>query len=144
MAITSGLTLVTKQIGADAMFPAGHTIKIALIKVGAAGTYGPGYSSAYVVGLGGDEVGTGNGYTQGGQALANRTAGPTDPYGWVKYDDVFWTAVGALSAIGAIFYDETDSNRVCAFLDFGGTKTATDDKFTVKLPNDGGPGMVRL
>src|SRR5438105_4555504 len=112
MAITSGLTNSIKQIGADAMFPSASTIKVALIKVGATGTYGPTYGSAYSVGLGGDEVATANGYTQGGQALANRTAGPTDPYGWVDYDDVFWTAVGQLSAIGAVFYDTSNSNRI--------------------------------
>lgn len=144
MAVTTGLTNSIKQVGADAMFPAGSTIKIALIKVGAAGTYDKTYASAYVVGMGGDECPTANGYTQGGIALGTRTAGPTDPYGWVDYADAVWTAVGALSAIAAIIYDSTNANRVLGFIDFGGTKTATDAAFTVQLPGDGGPGTVRV
>jgi hypothetical protein len=144
MAITSGLTNSIKQIGANAMFPSASTIKIALIKVGAAGTYDKTYGSAYAVGLGGDEVATANGYTQGGIALANRSAGPTDPYGWVDYDDAVWTAVGQLSAIGAVIYDSTNANRILGFIDFGGTKTATDGPFTVTLPGDAGPGMIRV
>jgi hypothetical protein len=144
MAITSGLTNSIKQVGADAMMPSGSTLKIALIKVGATGTYDKTYASAYVVGLGGDEVATANGYTQGGIALAGRTAGPTDPYGWVDYGDAVWTAVGALAAIGAVVYDSTNANRIVGFIDFGGTKTATDAAFTVTLPGDAGPGTIRV
>jgi hypothetical protein len=144
MAVTTGLVNSIKQVGADAIAPAGSTLKIALIKVGAGGTYDKTYASAYVVGLGGDEVATGNGYTQGGIALTGRTAGPTDPQGWVDYADAVWTAVGALSAIAAVIYDSTNANRVVGFIDFGGTKTATDAAFTVNLPGDGGTGTVRI
>jgi hypothetical protein len=144
MAITTGLTNSIKQVAADAVAPSGSTLKIALIKVGAAGTYDKTYGSAYVVGLGGDEVPTGAGYTQGGLALGTRSAGPTDPYGWVDYADPVWTAVGALAAIGAVIYDSSQANRVVGFIDFGGTKTATDAAFTVNLPGDGGPGMLRF
>src|SRR4051812_23061676 len=125
MAVTTGLTNSIKQVAADAVAPSGSTIKIALIKVGATGTYDKTYASAYVVGLGSDEVATGNGYTQGGLALGTRTAGPTDRYGWVDYADPVWTAVGALSAIAAVIYDSSNANRIIGFIDFGGTKTAT-------------------
>ncbi len=79
MPVTSGLSDVIRQLAAEAMAPAGASIKAILVKVGATGTYGPAYNTAYVVGLGGDEVATGNGYTQGGQALATRTAGVISP-----------------------------------------------------------------
>lgn len=143
MPITTTLRNAIKQIAAEAIAPAGATIKCALIKVGATGTYDAAYGSAYAVGLGGDEVATGNGYTQGGIALANRSAGNTGGVGWVDFDDAVWTAVGALSAIGAVFYDETNGNRIIGFSDFGGTVTATDDTFIVKLPSDGGTGFIR-
>lgn len=143
MPITTGITNTLKQIGIDAMFPAGSSIRVALIKPGAVGTYNKTYGSAYVVGLGGDEVPTGSGYTQGGLTLGTRTAGPTDPYGWVDYADPVWTATGSISAIGAVIYDSTNANRICGFIDFGGTLTATNAPFTVQLPADGGPGMAR-
>jgi hypothetical protein len=61
----------------------------------------------------------------------------------VDYADAVWTAVGALSAIGAAIWDSTLSRWV-GFIDFGGTKTATDDLFTVQIPGDGGPGFARI
>lgn len=144
MPITSGLRNAMKQVAANAVAPSGSTIKCALIKVGAVGTYGPSYGSAYVVGLGGDEVANGNGYTQGGVTLTGRAEGPSGNQGWVDYDDAVWTAVGALSAIGAVVYDETNANRILGFIDFGGTITATDDVFTVEIPGDGGNGLARF
>lgn len=144
MPITTSIRDAIKQIGADAMAPSASTLKIALIKVGAAGTYDRTYASAYAVGLGGDEVATGNGYTQGGIALANRSAGPSSGFGWVDYDNAVWTAVGTLQAIGAVIYDSTNANRIVGFIDFGGTITATNDLFTVQLPADGGPGTLRV
>lgn len=144
MPITTGLTNSIKQIGADAICPAASTLKIALIKVGATGTYDPAYASAYVVGLGGDECATANGYTQGGIALVTRSAGPSGNQGWVDYADAVWIAVGALSAIGAVIFDSSQANRVVGFINFGGTMTETDTAFTVQIPGDAGNGLVRI
>lgn len=143
MAITTGILNAMKQIAADAICPSASTLKIGLIKVGASGTYDQTYSSAYSTGLGGDECATANGYTQGGISLTNRSAGPSGNVGWVDYDDAVWTAVGSLSAIGAFIYDTSQSNRIVLFVDFGGTKTASDATFTVQIP-DTGTGMVRI
>jgi hypothetical protein len=144
MAITTGLVNSIKQIGADAIAPSASTLKIALIKVGATGTYDQTYASAFATGLAGDECATANGYTQGGIALGTRTAGPSVNIGWVDYADAVWTAVGALSAIGAVIFDSSQANRVVGFIDFAGTKTATDAAFTVQIPGDAGNGLVRI
>jgi hypothetical protein len=146
MAITTGLTDAIRAIGAAAMAPAA-TIKAILIKVGAAGTYGPAYATAYPgAGSFADEVASGLGYTQGGFTLANRTAGVlTTSYGWVDYDDPSWTVAAGqtLAAIGVGFWDVTNS-RWIGFVDFGGTKSVTDPgTFTVNLPGDGGSGCFR-
>ncbi len=143
MAITTGLTDASKQAGANAIANSGDTVVCVLIKVGATGTYNGAYSTAYVAGMGGDEVATGNGYTQGGVTLGTRTVGPTGGQGFVDYADAVWTAVGALSAIGAGFWNSTQSRWV-GFVDFGGTKTATDAAFTVQVPGDGGNGLIRI
>lgn len=144
MPIISGHTNLIKQVAADAIAPAGSILKCVLIKPGAAGMYDRNYSAAYALGMGGDEVPNGNGYTQGGITLTGRTSGPTDPLGWVDYTDPVWNAVGALSAIGAAVVDTTLGNRFIGFIDFGGTLTATNAPFTVQLPADGGSGMVRV
>jgi hypothetical protein len=142
--IVTGLVNTIKQVGADAMMPSAAVLKMVLIGVSATRTYDKTYSTSYVAGMNGDEVPSGNGYIQNGQVLSGRTSGPTDPYGWVKYNDVVWTANGQLSAIGALIYDATNGNRIVGFIDFGGTKSATDATFTVQLPADSGPGVVRI
>lgn len=144
MAITTGFRNAIRQLAAEAIAPSGADIKIALIKVGASTTFDPAYASAYSTGLGGDECTTANGYTQGGVSLANRSAGViSGSYGWVDYDNAVWTAVGTLSAIGAVIYDATNSNRIIGFIDFGGTVSATDAAFTVTIPGTGS-GLVRV
>lgn len=144
MAITTTIRNAIKQIAADAMAPSASTLKCALFKVGALGTYDAAYASAYAVGMSGDELPTAAGYTQGGIALAGRSVGPSGGQGWVDYNDVVWTAVGALAAIGAVIYDTSNSDRIVGFIDFGGVKTATDAAFTVQVPGDGGNGLIRV
>jgi hypothetical protein len=147
MAITTGLTDAAKQAGADAICPSGSTLKLILIKVGAAGTYNAAYSTAYPgAGSFADEVANGLGYTQGGYTLVGRTAGPSGGFGWADYADPTWTVAAGqtLAAIGAGIWDTTLSRWV-GFIDFGGTKSVTDPgTFTVNLPGDGGPGMARI
>jgi hypothetical protein len=139
MGIKGGLTKGIKQVGADAILPAGSSIKIALIDVSAKGTYDQDYDSVYVEGLDGDEVPTGNGYTQGGLALKERTSGPTDS-GWVGYSNPVWKVTGELASIGAVVYDSTKGDRVVGFIDFGATKKAFNATFMVQLP----AGLVRI
>lgn len=143
MAITTGHTAASNQAAANAIAGSGDTVKAVLIKVGATGTYDSAYSTAYAAGMGGDECPTAAGYTQGGVTLGTRTAGPTGAQGWVDYADPVWTAVGALSVIGCGFWNVTQSRWV-GFIDFGGTKTATDGAFTVQIPGDAGNGLVRI
>lgn len=144
MAISTGLTDASKQAAADAVAAPADVVRCILIKVGAAGTYNGAYATAYPgAGLWSDECANGNGYTQGGQVLTGRSGGPAGGQGYVDYADAVWMASGALSAIGAAFWNVTQ-NRWIGFLDFGGTKTATDDLFTVQIPGDGGNGLVRI
>jgi hypothetical protein len=135
MAISTGLTNRTKQIAADAMCPEASVIMMALIRVNATHTYDSSYLGAYVVGLDGDECPSSNGYVQGGQPLMRRVSAVN---GYVDYGDVVWNANGSLSASGAVIYDSSQGNRIVGFVDFGGTKTATDATFTVKMSDSAG------
>lgn len=143
MAIETGLSRVVRQVAAASMAPSGADIRCVLIKPDHAGTYNSATAAAYVTGMSGDEVSTGAGYTQGGQALTSRTVGDgsSQDVGWVDYGNPVWQAVGALSARGCGFWDATNS-RWLGFLDFGATYTATDGPFTVNIPNTG-TGFVR-
>jgi hypothetical protein len=79
----------------------------------------------------GDELANGNGYTTGGQALANVTVNENDVTDRteVAWDNAVWTAAsGAIGpAAGAIIFDTTaTADPIIAYIDFGGDLTAAD------------------
>jgi hypothetical protein len=75
-----------------------------------------------------NELSGGNGYTSGGATLGSKTV--TKSGSTVTFDaaDVTWTASGGDigPAYKAVFYDTTLSNRLIAFLDLDGAKTANN------------------
>ena len=79
--------------------------------------------------LGAVQVANGNGYTTGGQTLANKSYAYTSGVTKFDADDAFWTASGGNigPATGAVIYDSTQSNRLVCYIDFGGSETAGDD-----------------
>ena len=62
------------------------------------------------------------------QAVA--TSGTT---AYVDFADETFSSV-TLSATGALIYNDTNSDKACLVLDFGGTKTATNGDFVVQFP----------
>jgi len=85
----------------------------------------------------GNELANGNGYTTGGNTLANvvwaRTAGT------VKFDadDPVWNAA-TFDARYAVIYDDTAANDLLVCLiDFGGTKSVSNGTFTINFHADG-------
>ena len=78
---------------------------------------------------GGTQLSTANGYTQDSKTLAN-VAVTTVTTNDAKFDadDVTWTASGgSIAAMGALIYDDTDTNDPpVAWIDFDGTQTAGD------------------
>ena len=76
------------------------------------------------------ELANGNGYTTGGETLANvdtsSIENDTDDRSEISWDTVSWTASGGSigPTPGAIIYDDTTADdTIVAYLDFGGEET---------------------
>ena len=119
---------------------AADVYKIALIKVGATGTYGaattnvgtPGSGTPTTANLGTDEV-TGTGYTSGGATLTGYSATETGSVARVDFTSPTWPS-STISATGAIIYNSSKANKVVAVFDFGGTVSSTAGTFTATMP----------
>ena len=80
-----------------------------------------------------DEV-TGTGYTAGGETLTGVTLNvATDGTVYVNFSNATW-ASASFTARGALIYNETQSNKSVAVLDFGADKTCNNQTFTINMP----------
>jgi hypothetical protein len=79
---------------------------------------------------------TGTGYVAGGNTLVISqapTSTSTETTAWLNFANSSW-ASASFSADGALIYNSTQGNKAVAVLNFGGTKTATSQTFTVTFP----------
>ena len=79
---------------------------------------------------------TGTGYTAGGNTLVISqvpTSTSAETVAWLNFANSSWTTA-SFSADGALIYNSTQGNKAVAVLNFGGTKTATAQTFTVTFP----------
>jgi hypothetical protein len=76
---------------------------------------------------------TGTSYSSGGQALDSQAVSTGGTTAFVDFADETFSSV-TLSATGAMIYNDTNSDKICVVLDFGGTKTATNGDFVVQFP----------
>lgn len=76
---------------------------------------------------------TGTGYTAGGQALTSCTVTPdtTNHKTTIVFTPAVWTGATTISATGAAIIDTSDSNRILAVDDFGGTISSNGGTYTV-------------
>ena len=87
---------------------------------------------------------TGTNYTSGGQALDSQAVATSRTTAFVDFADETFSSV-TLSATGAMIYNDTNSDKICVVLDFGGTKTATNGDFVVQFPAaDATNAIIRL
>ena len=121
----------------------GDAFKLALIKVGMAGTYGAA-STNYSDITGNSDEASGTGYSAGGGALTRVDPAISGTTAYTDFADlVFSTAT--ISAVACMIYNSTDSNKVCSVHDFAGTKTATAGDFTIQFPAaDASNAILRL
>jgi hypothetical protein len=110
---------------------ASHAYKIALIREGALGVYGPATRS--YLELGDDEVPDGRGYATGGATLL----GP--PLTYVRPDAVWPDST--ISAIGSVLYNASlpEKNAVAVFW-FSGVGVSVDAPLTLWFARETGPG----
>jgi len=79
---------------------------------------------------------SGTSYTAGGNALDSQAVAVASNTAFVDFADEVFSSV-TLSAVGAIIYNDTNSDKLVVVLDFGGTKTATNGDFTIQFPTAG-------
>ena len=130
MAITSAICTSFKQellVGThNFTASSGNSFKLALYTSSA--TLGAG-TTAYVT----TGQATGTNYTAGGSALTNVTPVASGTTAIVDFADLtFGTAT--VTARGCLIYNDTNSDKAVAAIDFGGDKTSTAGDFTIVFP----------
>ena len=111
----------------------GNSFKIALYTSFAA------YSTSSTNYLTTNEVSASNtGYTTAGKVLAGQAVVSTGAVATVDFTDSTLTNATFTAAFAAI-YNDTNADKLCVVLDFGGNKTATNGSFVISFPDPGTP-----
>ena len=110
----------------------GNSFKLALYTSNPYSTSSTAYDTTNEVSASG-----GSNYTTPGLVLQNQsfTTGATS---FVDFDDLTFSSATFTAAFGAI-YNDTNSDKLCVVLDFGGSKTATNGDFKIVFPATGTP-----
>ena len=110
----------------------GNQFKLALYTSNPYSTSSTAYDTSNEVSSGGS-----SGYTTTGLVLQNQSV-TTGATSFVDFDDLTFSSVTFTAAFGAI-YNDTNSDKLCVVLDFGGSKTATNGDFKIVFPATGTP-----
>jgi len=111
----------------------GDSFKIALY----VSTLGPPYTTSSTVYSTDNEVSSsGTNYTTGGNALDGQGVSvPGSNTATVDFDNEVFSNV-TLTSLGAAIYNDTNGDKLCLVIDFGGAKVATSGDFTIQFPAD--------
>ena len=110
----------------------GDSFKIALYT-------GNPYSTSSTQYLTSQEVSASNtGYTTAGKVLASQAVASGTAVASVDFADSVLSNATFTAAFAAI-YNDTNGDKLCVVLDFGGNKTATNGTFTISFPNPSTP-----
>lgn len=86
----------------------------------------------------------GTGYTATGQVLTNVAPTSSGTTAFTDFQDVTWSTA-TITARGALIYNDTQSDKAVAVLDFGSDKTSTAGNFTVSFPTaDASLAIIRI
>ena len=87
---------------------------------------------------------SGAGYTAGGQVLTNVAVSTGSGIAYVSFDNPSWPGA-SFTAIGALIYNSSKSNKSMFVLNFGTNQTAVNSTFTLELPtNNPTFALIRL
>ena len=130
MAITSTLTTSFKKelLEATHNFSAsgGNSFKLALYTSSASlGATTTAYSST--------NEASGTNYTATGAALTNIAPTSSGTTGFTDFSDLTFSNA-TVTARGCLIYNDTNSDKAVASIDFGGDKTSTAGDFTIVFP----------
>tara|TARA_R110000824_G_scaffold256616_2_gene445612 strand:- start:131 stop:559 length:429 start_codon:yes stop_codon:yes gene_type:complete len=130
MAITSTLTTSFKKelLEATHNFSAsgGNSFKLALFTSSASlGATTTAYSTS--------NEASGTNYTAGGSALTNIAPTSSGTTGFTDFSDLTFSNA-TVTARGCLIYNDTNSDKAVASIDFGGDKTSTAGDFTIVFP----------
>ena len=115
----------------------GDTFKIALYTSSA--SLGAG-TTAYTTS---NEV-SGTGYTAGGNTLTRVDPTTSSTTAFTDFSDSTWSSA-SFTARGALIYNDSDSDKAVAVLDFGADKTASGGDFTITFPAaDASNAIIRI
>jgi hypothetical protein len=111
----------------------GDTFKIALLKAAAAGSGTFGAATTNYSNLGSDELGSGSGYTTGGNTLVSITPVADGTTAICDFDNTTWSAA-TFTTSGALIYNDTSSDAAVAVLSFGGDQQVSSGDFAIQFP----------
>lgn len=111
----------------------GNTFKMALLKATASGSGTFGAATTNYSDLSTDELGSGSGYTTGGNTLTSVTPVADSTTAVCDFADTTWSSA-SFTTCGALIYNDTASGAACAVLSFGGDQTVSSGDFAVQFP----------
>jgi len=124
----------------------GDTFKLALFAEGSGGksstTATLGAATTALVTTG--EVATSGSYSTGGGTLTRVDPTTSGTTAFTDFADLSFTTA-TITAMGALIYNSSDSNKAVAVLDFTSNKTSTAGTFTIQFPTaDASNAIIRI
>mgnify|MGYP000173828687 FL=1 len=124
----------------------GNAFKLALYAIGSGGksntTATLGATTTVLVTTG--EVASSGTYVTGGLALTKVAPTASGTTAITDFGDRSFTTA-SITARGALIYNNTQSNKAVAVLDFGSNKTSTSGTFTIQFPTfDASNAIIRI
>jgi len=149
MAISQAMCTSFKQelmLGTHNFATNGNSFKLALYAEGGGGkssttaTLGVATTAYTTTG----EVANSGSYTAGGGDLTNVAPTTSSTTALTDFADISFTTA-TITAMGALIYNDTNSNKAVAVLDFTTNKTSTSGTFTVTFPTaDSSNAIIRI
>ena len=87
---------------------------------------------------------SGSAYSAGGKTITSVTPALDGSTACCDFADVSWTSA-SFTANGCLIYNDTQSDKACAVVAFGGDKTVSSGTFTIQFPAaDASNAIIRI